>query len=80
MPGVEEKVLLVLLQFFLVAIVPPDLKKTHKELDLDPEMLQLYARKVDYDLQHLAINPASGDVFTTGQDKILKRYKQPEGK
>lgn len=41
-------------------------------------MSPIYARKIDPDLNHIAVNLATGDLLCTGKDKILKRYKQPE--
>ena len=44
------------------------------ELDQCPQ----YGRKIDPDIYHLAIDPENKDILTTGKDKILKKYKQPD--
>lgn len=56
----------------------PDANYSSKELKLENDVCPMYARKVDADLNHIAVNKISGDILSTGKDKILKRYKQPE--
>lgn len=55
--------------------IKPDLATT--ELT-DESIVSFYARRVDPDLQILAVHKESGDLLMVGQDRILKRYKQPD--
>lgn len=45
---------------------------------IDPDLKLCYARKIDYDLKICAVHPETSDVFCTGKDKVLKRYKFPD--
>jgi len=45
---------------------------------IDFELKNCFGRKIDYDLKICCVHPETGDVFCTGKDKILKRYKQPD--
>eukprot|EP00825_Cyclidium_porcatum_P004670 TRINITY_DN1220_c0_g1_i2.p1 TRINITY_DN1220_c0_g1~~TRINITY_DN1220_c0_g1_i2.p1 ORF type:complete len:1061 (-),score=222.02 TRINITY_DN1220_c0_g1_i2:1563-4745(-) len=71
-------VLFVLLNYLLVAICPPDPEAIHKDLKLDNEACPQFGRKIDPDLQNMCLSLSTGDLLLTGNDKILKRYKQPE--
>jgi hypothetical protein len=62
--------------FGLLMINSPHSTPTRKrgaELELP---LEVYAIRTDYDQTHVCVLP-NGDVISSGEDKILKRYKQP---
>lgn len=42
---------------------------------MDNDVCPMYARKIDSDMNHIAVNQITGDILITGKDKILKRYK-----
>lgn len=37
-----------------------------------------YGRKIDPDIYNLIVDPINKDIIATGNDKILKKYKQPD--
>ena len=49
-------------------------KKRGKDLNLQAE---IYAIRTDID-QRLVSNLPSGEIITTGEDKFIKKYRQPE--
>ncbi|KRX02904.1 WD40-repeat-containing domain [Pseudocohnilembus persalinus] len=67
-----------LVNFFLIAIIPPNPDEEYKELNLGEEVCPLFGRKTDNNLNLLVVHPRTGDVITTGKDKMLKRYQQPD--
>lgn len=71
-------VLFVLLNYLLIGIVPPDPESVYKDLKLENDVCPVYGRKIDQDMQQMCIQFSTGDLLLTGQDKILKKYKQPE--
>lgn len=74
----SKNVLFILLNFFLISLIAPDPDHANKDLLLSQDVCPIYARKVDSDMNHIAVNITTGDILCTGKDKILKRYKQPE--
>jgi len=38
----------------------------------------LYGRKVDPDLNMILVHEPTGDLYLTGKDKIIKKYKCPD--
>jgi len=45
---------------------------------LSQSVCPIYARRIDPDLFTIAIHPTTGEVFLSGADKLLKKYKQPD--
>ncbi|EGR30550.1 hypothetical protein IMG5_129360, partial [Ichthyophthirius multifiliis] len=74
----NKNVLFILQNYFLISVIAPDCDFETKDLKLENENCVIYARKVDADLTLIQMHPNTGDLFLTGKDKILKRYKQPE--
>lgn len=64
--------LLCISSFLLLSVSAP--KAAQQTLRLE---LQVMGRKIDPD-QLLIVASPSGDVITTGKDKIFKKYKLPE--
>jgi hypothetical protein len=63
----------------LVAIVPPHKLTTSRQLtELSASEITSFGRKVDFDIQKLTVSGSTGDVYTAGEDRLLKRYQQPE--
>jgi hypothetical protein len=46
--------------------------------ELSPDDVSLRGRRVDFDVSLAAIDPDTADIFTTGEEKVIRRYKQPE--
>ncbi|EAR97028.3 hypothetical protein TTHERM_00196190 (macronuclear) [Tetrahymena thermophila SB210] len=75
----HKNVLFVLLNYFLISLIVPDATYQNKDqLKIDNDVCPVYARKIDPDMNHIAVNQVTGDILMTGKDKIVKRYKQPE--
>ncbi len=70
--------LLVMLNYLIVAVIPPRTDYYPEDLKLDLNSCPQYARKVDNELYLNCMHPTTGDFLITGKDKILRRYKQPD--
>jgi len=71
-------VLLVLVNYLLIVIVPPNPSVKYPSLKLELDQCPQYGRKIDPDLYLIAADNNNGDILLTGKDKILKKYKQPD--
>jgi WD40 repeat protein len=54
--------------------VPP--VRVFKEIPHD--LVTVKSRKIDYDINLVAVEHDGGDVYCTGEEKTVRRYKQPE--
>ena len=62
-------------------MVTPPRKKTQEYYNAPPfgeDVCVPYAKRVDPDLNIIEVDNGNEDVFLTGRDKILKKYKFPE--
>ena len=63
----------------LVAIVPPNNVKICNQInELSSDDVLMFGRKIDFDITQITVCQKSGDVYTVGDDRIVKKYKQPE--
>lgn len=46
--------------------------------ELGQEAISNLGRRIDSDITMAIVEPESGDIFCTGSEKILRRYKQPD--
>lgn len=63
----------------LVCVVPPMRPSSvpvFKEFPLDD--VSLRARRIDFDISVVSVCNETGDVLCTGDEKVIRRYKQPE--
>jgi WD40 repeat protein len=74
----SSNVLLVVVNYLLIVVVPPNPNNKYNNIKLELDQCPQYGRKIDPDLHLIAVDPTSGDIFLTGRDKILKKYKQPD--
>ena len=74
----NTNVLLVLVNYLLIVIVPPNPNGKYANLKLELDQCPQYGRKIDPDLYLIVVDPTNGDILLTGKDKILKKYKQPD--
>lgn len=71
-------ILLVLVNYLLIATVPPNPTTKYQNLKLELDQCPQYGRKIDPDLYLIAVDSTTGEVLLSGKDKILKKYKQPD--
>lgn len=63
----------------LQAIVPLKTINPHEVFEeLGLESISMLGRRIDTDITMSIVEPETGDLFCTGGEKILRRYKQPE--
>lgn len=76
----SKQVLEVIVKNGLIAAVSPlrPLTPTPTFKELSQEDVSIRGRRVDFDITLGAIDPDTGDLFTTGDEKVIRRYKQPE--
>jgi len=62
----------------LFAVSSPSLNENYHNKELDYEICPMYCRRIDFSLDKIAVIDSTGEVFLTGKDKFLKKYKIPD--
>ena len=78
MPLGKPGILAVADQGLLFAAPSPPITENYQNVDLDYEICPMYCRRIDYFLEKIAVVESSGEVYLTGKDKFLKKYKIPD--
>lgn len=78
LPKITSAVVLVADNALLMAIPPPPLNTGLDHAVLDQEICPQFARRIDPDSNVIAVNDVTNEVYISGKDKLLKKYKLPE--
>ena len=78
MPLGKTGLLAVADQGLLFAAPAPPTTENYHNKELDYDICPMYCRRIDFFLDKIASINASGEVFLTGKDKFLKKYKIPD--
>ena len=78
MPNGKLGILAVAKQGLLFAAPAPSTTESYHNKVLDYDICPMYCRRIDFDLEKVAVVDSTGEVFLTGQDKYLKKYKIPD--
>ena len=46
--------------------------------ELPSEIVTVKSKKIDFDINQMAVDPDTSDIFCTGEEKTVRRYKVPE--
>jgi WD40 repeat protein len=76
----NKQVLEVCIKFgMMIALVPPKNLVPNATLkEFTQEEVFLYSRRIDHDIDIFLADHENGEVWCTGEDKLIRRYKQPE--